>query len=275
MSQVNGGGGGSSGAITAVDGTANQIDVSTTGSTATVSLDSAIITPGSLQVTGQILAESGSTTAPGISFSSTPTAGFFLSTANEIDLTWSSGDQTVRFLSSQTIFNNNIQTQGSAQIFTQDGTMANPAILFASHPTIGVYLNSQTYTITNGGNDLVLVNPGFVSAQVPLNTLGLLVNSYMSLSTTTPVSYPYTLNGGDLMILVDTSSARTINLRAAPASGSFVIIKDNVGSGLTNHITVSGNGNNIDGAGSATILTAYGFLQLVFNGTQWNVVSKG
>ena len=217
MSQVNGGGGGSSGAITAVDGTANQIDVSTTGSTATVSLDSAIITPGSLQVTGQILAEDGTSTLPAISFGNSPNNGFIRGGADEIDLVWN-GSESIQFFSGQTRFNNNIST--------------------------------------SSGADLVL-------------------GGAIYLNVTTPGSYPYTTSPHDSLILVDTSSARTINLAASPGTGLFLTIKDNVGSGVTNHITVSGNGNNIDGAGSATILTAYGFLQLVFNGTQWNVVSKG
>lgn len=78
------------------------------------------------------------------------------------------------------------------------------------------------------------------------------------------------------MVIVDTTSARTINLPAgvAPFNPMVVIVKDNTGGALVNNITISGNGANIDGSATASIITNYGSLTFVWNGTQWNIVSK-
>jgi hypothetical protein len=89
---------------------------------------------------------------------------------------------------------------------------------------------------------------------------------------TTPGAYPYTTLTTDYVILMNTSSARTINLIASPVTGTTYRIKDNTGSAGTNNITVSGNGNNIDGSASYTISMNYDSIDLVYNGTQWNIL---
>lgn len=94
----------------------------------------------------------------------------------------------------------------------------------------------------------------------------------MVVKITTPGAYPYTALTTDYVILVDSSSARTINLIAAPVTGTTFRIKDNSGLAGTNNITVSGNGNNIDGAASYTISSNYDSIDVVYNGTQWNVL---
>lgn len=90
----------------------------------------------------------------------------------------------------------------------------------------------------------------------------------------TPSAYPYTTVPQDAVILVDTSSARTIIPLASPTTGQRHIIKDNVGSAGTNNITVTPSGKNIDGAASYVISTNYGSICIVYNGTQWNVTSQ-
>lgn len=89
---------------------------------------------------------------------------------------------------------------------------------------------------------------------------------------TTPGSYPYTTLQTDYVILVDTSQARTITPMSSPIKGQTYRIKDNVGSAATHNITITPSGKNIDGGASATISTNYGFADIVFNGTQWNVI---
>jgi hypothetical protein len=85
-----------------------------------------------------------------------------------------------------------------------------------------------------------------------------------------PGAYPYTVKPQEFSIPVSTSSARTINLPAAPTTGEKHLIIDDTGSAGANNITVQGNGNNINGAASKTINSNYGSLLVVFNGTQWN-----
>lgn len=89
---------------------------------------------------------------------------------------------------------------------------------------------------------------------------------------TTPGAYPYTTIPQDQLILVDTSSGRTITPLASPTTGQKHIIKDNVGSASSNNITITPSGKNIDGAASFVISTNYGSATIVYNGTQWNVI---
>jgi hypothetical protein len=92
------------------------------------------------------------------------------------------------------------------------------------------------------------------------------------LSVVTPGAYPYTTTANNALILVDTSSARTITPMAAPDTGRLYIIKDATGSAATNNITITPSGKNIDGAASATMNINYGSATIIYNGTQWNFV---
>lgn len=105
-----------------------------------------------------------------------------------------------------------------------------------------------------------------VTTQVPL------VQSNDAVRITTPGAYPYTTIPQDAVILVDTSSARTITPLASPTTGQMHRIKDNVGSAATNNITITPSGKNIDGAASKVINVNYGSMDIVYNGTQWNVL---
>ncbi len=98
------------------------------------------------------------------------------------------------------------------------------------------------------------------------------VSSNDAIKITTPGAYPYTTVPQDRVILVDTSSARTITPLASPTTGQRHTIKDNVGSATANNITITPSGKNIDGGASATININYGSMDIVYNGTQWNII---
>lgn len=70
--------------------------------------------------------------------------------------------------------------------------------------------------------------------------------------------------------LVDTSSARTLNL-PTPASGAYILVRDTTGSSATYNITLHrGSGEKIDGsAADKTLATAYGQWWIVSDGTDW------
>ncbi len=91
----------------------------------------------------------------------------------------------------------------------------------------------------------------------------------------TPGAYPYTTVPQDAVIIVDTTSARTIIPLALPTTGQVHRIKDNTGLAGTNNITITPSGKNIDGAASYVITTNYGAVDIVYNGTQWNALPAG
>lgn len=92
------------------------------------------------------------------------------------------------------------------------------------------------------------------------------------LSVVSVASSPYTAVSGKTL-LVDTSSARQINL-PAPAVDAYLMIKDISGTAETNNITLHRNGSeNIDGAASdATISINNSFVFIVSDGTDWYIL---
>jgi hypothetical protein len=84
---------------------------------------------------------------------------------------------------------------------------------------------------------------------------------------------PFNVPDGYFTMLVDTSSiAITINLPSNPVIGDTYQIKDATGNAGTHTITVSGNGHNIDGSSTQTIISVYGNILVVYGGTQWSVL---
>lgn len=98
MSQVNGGGGSGGGAITSVVGTANQIDVNTVGTTATVSIDPVMIAPGSIEATSSVkadtkfLAPNGAAGTPSYTFTADNTTGIFSRGASDFSIVIGGGE---------------------------------------------------------------------------------------------------------------------------------------------------------------------------------------
>lgn len=122
-----------------------------------------------------------------------------------------------------------------------------------------LYYNNSSGTpvqITSGGS-LASVGSGIISAF-------------------SPGSYPYNITTANAqqVIVVDTSSARTLNLPAA-TNAMFCMIKDGSGSAQTNNISVVPNGTDtIDGSNS-TFLLDYDRVSigLVSDGvSKWHVV---
>jgi hypothetical protein len=55
-------------------------------------------------------------------------------------------------------------------------------------------------------------------------------------------------------------------------AGKSYFIKDESGLAATNHITVNGNGNLIDGNSSLTIVVNYLSLGILWTGTKWSII---
>lgn len=77
----------------------------------------------------------------------------------------------------------------------------------------------------------------------------------------------------DIIIVNKTvGAATTVNLFATPTTGTVLTIKDGKGDAATNNVTITPAAGNIDGSATFVITTNYTSVDLVYNGTQWNVI---
>lgn len=136
-----------------------------------------------------------------------------------------------------------------------------------------VALNTSNTNPITGAGSVTYANVGFASSGTVINTTtqAPAISCNNAIKVTSPGAYPYTTLAQDEMIIVDTTSSRSIVPYASPANGQKHTIKDNTGSAGTNNITVTPSGKNIDGAASYVINTNFGAIDIVYNGTQWNI----
>lgn len=88
----------------------------------------------------------------------------------------------------------------------------------------------------------------------------------------TAIATTDTLSGSDYFVCpLNTSTAATENLPSSPTLGLSYLIKDCGGLAGSHNITVSGNGNNIDGASTFVMNVAYQSAAFTWNGTQWSI----
>lgn len=90
---------------------------------------------------------------------------------------------------------------------------------------------------------------------------------------TAVASSPYVVLGTDYYLSVDTSVAITIQLPDAPTTGRTFVIKDATGNAAANNISVTTVGGvvNIDGAATYPMNVNYQSIQLLFNGTSYEI----
>ena len=80
------------------------------------------------------------------------------------------------------------------------------------------------------------------------------------------------LVNADRYVMVSGVGLVTVNLPGGPVVGQRHDVKDRQGIAASSGITVDGNGAEIDGAASAAIGTDYGFLSVLWDGAQWNLL---
>jgi hypothetical protein len=84
----------------------------------------------------------------------------------------------------------------------------------------------------------------------------------------------YTVLSTDYYLSCDTTNGvLTIDLPDAPTTGTVYIIKDSTGQAAANNITVTTVGGlvNIDGSLNFIMNTAYESINVLFNGTSWEI----
>ncbi len=85
----------------------------------------------------------------------------------------------------------------------------------------------------------------------------------------------YTVLEADYHVEADTTvAAFTISLTLVPYVGEEHRFVDNTGMCAANNLTISGNGNLINGAAFALVNTAFGGITVRWNGTQWIIIAR-
>lgn len=164
-------------------------------------------------------------------------------------------------------------TNWTASTSTLPNTNAQGDLLYGSASNVWSSLakdaNSTRYLSNQGTSN----SPSWNQVNLSNGVTGIFAQpSGIQVAITTPGAYPYTTLNTDYVILVDTSAARTITPLGSPTTGQMYRIKDNTGSAALNNITITPSGKNIDGAASKVINSNYGSVDIVYNGTQWNLL---
>ena len=98
------------------------------------------------------------------------------------------------------------------------------------------------------------------------------LNGSLKLNTASK-SASYTINGGVDCVIVAVQLGITITLPLSPNNGDTYIVKDGTGiASMSNGITISGNGNLIDGQPSYPINLPYESATFTFNGLGWSLI---
>jgi len=131
--------------------------------------------------------------------------------------------------------------------------------------------NLQQKCFIAGITGVTVSNPQIVTINSSTGQLGVTTLSGNNVTIVTTSTYQVLVS--DDFIGINYAGAQTTTLEASPATGRTLTIKDISGLAGSNNITISGNGNNIDGASTYVINANYGSVTLVYNGsTGWSVI---
>lgn len=148
-------------------------------------------------------------------------------------------------------------------------------IVLSASTGVNITGNVILNTVTSGDSttDSVLVRDALgVVKEINASELGENNNNYHTTTANTNI----TLTNEMYVVLVDSSGGEiNVTLPSEPENGQTFKIKDSKGSAITNIITVSGNGINIDDSSTATINTDYGAIEVTYDSdyNQWFVLS--
>lgn len=159
-----------------------------------------------------------------------------------------------------------------------------PAIIMSTSGPISLYnsiINSSNNPVITGSGtgaltiaDITFVNNRNIASTVALNYNFNVSPLLLNYNSTNSGSSPYTAIPTDHYISVNTLGGPvTILLPNVPSIGRDFIVKDNSGSASTNNIsirTISG-GVTIDGVTTYKLTANYESVQLIFNGTSYEV----
>jgi hypothetical protein len=85
-----------------------------------------------------------------------------------------------------------------------------------------------------------------------------------------------TVESSDYVIDVNKTvpATTTVTLPASPTTSRSIIVKDGAGNAATYNITISGNGKTIDGSATYVINRNNEAIEIIYNGTEWNIITS-
>ncbi len=86
----------------------------------------------------------------------------------------------------------------------------------------------------------------------------------------------YTVQAGDYVVTIKKTVPATtiVTLPASPTTSRSLIIKDGTGNCGTYNITLNGNGKTIDGSATYVMIANYEAVEIIYNGTEWNLIGS-
>jgi hypothetical protein len=181
------------------------------------------------------------------------------STTTINQLLYSSSANTVTGLSTA---NQGVLTTGATGIPVITALATNGQLIIGSTagvPAAATLTPGTGISITNGSNSITISATGTTT---------------LTYTSVNHAASPYTVLAADDFIGVDsTAGVVSILLPNAPATGRVVIVKDSKAQAVANNITVTtvGGAVTIDGATTYVMKTNYQSVQLIFNGTSYEV----
>jgi hypothetical protein len=164
--------------------------------------------------------------------------------------------------------NMTIQSQVTSAVSGQGGSLSVIAGNATNTTSNGGALNlaSGTGTSTNG---TVNLQPGGVTTASVVTNKFVLNKGWRR--NVTAISTTYQVLVTDDYIAATTNAPYTATMPTSPTTGDAYTFKDVSGGAGTNTLTISGNGNNIDGNASIVLNQAFAAVTLTFTGSQWSV----
>jgi len=161
-------------------------------------------------------------------------------------------------------------------------------VMFADNVSFDGTVRGGTVTLDGqfliGSTALPHIRPGFITStggtiaitkgSGTVNMEVIIPANILPYTRVTHAMTPYTLATTDDYVSCDTSGGViTVKLANGPATGRVFVIKDFAGTSAASNITITtvGGAVTIDGATSYTLNTNYTSVQLIFNGTSYEV----
>jgi mucin-19 len=237
-----------------------NMNTSGAGNTVSINLDA------SPSVTGSLTAATGITTTGGNILASAgtvtghtgviATTGNIVATAGEVNAGTTMTAGTGLTVSN---FTAGVVQSSAAGIFSSsNGTNGQVLIGGGATPVWANLTAGANVTITNGAGTITIASGTGADAV-----------AYTAVNTT-----PYVVLATDYYLGVNSTAAtRQVNLPNAPATGRIFVVKDSLGQSATHNITITTVGGTvtIDGATTLVLATNFESVQLIFNGTSYEV----